>query len=137
MTADERACVIEAYRDFGNWARHYSTVRMTLATIFIPVSLGIMQFRWGNPDLASGLIILLMVLLGAILFMFFTKMTYQRAKEQIEAFNSLIENANPPLSRIDTKTFTPWRLDGYPAALIYLVIHGVIEAFWLWPLLKC
>jgi hypothetical protein len=68
------------YQENGNWARHYSTVRMSVSTFLIPVSLGVASFRWQPPAPPP---ISLLALSGVVwcsavvLFVLFTRLTYQ------------------------------------------------------------
>lgn len=38
------------YTEVGNWARHNSTVRMTVTPFLILVSLGVMSYKWDARD---------------------------------------------------------------------------------------
>ena len=67
------------FRENGNWARHYSTVRMTTTTVLVSLSIGILSFKWNPPakpeptfvNLAGG------VWIAALcLFLVFTRYTY-------------------------------------------------------------
>jgi len=67
------------FQENGSWARHYSTVRMTTTTFLVPVSLGILSFKWNGPQhpqirfiALSGVVWVLAVLL----FLLFTRLTY-------------------------------------------------------------
>lgn len=67
------------FQENGNWARHYRTIRMAITTFLVPVSLGILGFKW-NPPLhpqitfiaLSGIVWISTVLL----FLVFTRLTY-------------------------------------------------------------
>ena len=37
--------MFEIYKDFEDWARHYSTVRMTVATFFITAAFTVLHLR--------------------------------------------------------------------------------------------
>ena len=68
------------YQENGNWARHYSTVRMSVSTFLIPVSLGVASFRWQPPapPPISFLALSGVVWCSAVLlFVLFTRLTYQ------------------------------------------------------------
>jgi succinate dehydrogenase hydrophobic anchor subunit len=67
------------FAENGNWARHYSTVRMTTTTFLVSLSIGILSFKWNPPakpevtfsNLAGG------VWIAALcLFLTFTRYTY-------------------------------------------------------------
>lgn len=63
----------------GNWARHYSTVRMTTTTFLVSLSIGILSFKW-NPPTKPELIFLNLVggvwIAALCLFLAFTRYTY-------------------------------------------------------------
>jgi hypothetical protein len=63
----------------GNWARHYSTVRMTTTTLLVSLSIGILSFKWNPPakpeltflNLTGGIWIV-----AICLFLAFTRYTF-------------------------------------------------------------
>ncbi|MGI9087482.1 MAG: hypothetical protein ACR2HH_07060 [Chthoniobacterales bacterium] len=68
------------YQENGNWARHYSTVRMTVTTFLIPVSLGVLAFKWTPPTHPPINFLALsdVVWMAAVfLFVLFTRLTYE------------------------------------------------------------
>ena len=82
----------------GNWARHYSTVRMTTTTLLVSLSIGILSFRWSPPakpeptflNLAGG------VWIAALcLFLAFTRYTYGEMERARLRRRALPEGANP------------------------------------------
>ncbi|MGH7938559.1 MAG: hypothetical protein ACRD5Z_02205, partial [Bryobacteraceae bacterium] len=76
------------YQENGSWARHYSTVRVTVATFLVPVSLGILAFSWKPPQHPPLIFVALsgvMWSIAVILFLSFTRQTYgemERAREK-------------------------------------------------------
>ena len=81
----------------GNWARHYSTVRMTTTTFLVSLSIGILSFKWNPParpeptflNLAGG------VWIGALcLFLAFTRYTYGEMERARLRRRALPEGAN-------------------------------------------
>ena len=82
----------------GNWARHYSTVRMTTTTILVSLSIGILSFKWDPPakpaltflNLAGG------VWIAALcLFLTFTRYTYGEMERARLRRQALPEGAKP------------------------------------------
>ena len=83
QVADETAEHIQNRRvrfaENGNWARHYSTVRMTTMTFLASLSIGILSFKWNPPtkpeltflNLAGGVWVA-----AFCLFLVFTRYTY-------------------------------------------------------------
>jgi uncharacterized integral membrane protein len=70
------------FQEYGNWARHYSTVRMTVTTFLVSLSVGILSFKWDPNDgppadlfinLSGGVWIV-----ALCLFLIFTHHTYRQ-----------------------------------------------------------
>ena len=76
------------YQENGSWARHYSTVRMTVATFLVPVSLGILAFNWKpplHPPISFVALSGVMWSIAVVLFLSFTRLTYaemEKAREK-------------------------------------------------------
>jgi hypothetical protein len=63
----------------GNWARYYSTVRMTTTTLLASLSIGILTFKWnppGKPELAFLNLAGGVWIVAICLFLAFTRYTY-------------------------------------------------------------
>jgi hypothetical protein len=68
------------FQENGNWARHYSTVRMTTTTFLVGVSLGILSFRWpaaAHPPISFVALSGIVWIIAVSLFLVFTRLTYQ------------------------------------------------------------
>jgi hypothetical protein len=82
----------------GNWARHYSTVRMMTTTFLASLSIGILSFKWDPPakpeltflNLTGGLWI---AALG--LFLTFTRYTYSEMERARLRRQALPEGTKP------------------------------------------
>ncbi len=82
----------------GNWARHYSTVRMTTTTVLVSLSIGILSFKWNPPakpaltflNLAGGVWIV-----ALCLFLAFTRYTYAEMERARVRRRGLPEGATP------------------------------------------
>jgi hypothetical protein len=48
--AETRTVLLQEYGDHGNWARHYSTIRLTLGTFFITAATGMITVRLDRPQ---------------------------------------------------------------------------------------
>lgn len=79
------------YNEHGQWARHYSTVRMTVGTFFLGVALVTVQFRWEQMDIFALLGVILAVGFGLGVFYFFSKQTLLSLNSQLKVANSLME----------------------------------------------
>jgi hypothetical protein len=86
------------FRENGNWARHYSTVRMTTTTALVSLSIGILSFKLNPPakpeptfvNLAGG------VWIAALcLFLVFTRYTYGEMERARLRRRALPEGAKP------------------------------------------
>jgi hypothetical protein len=76
------------YQENGSWARHYSTVRMTVATFLVPVSIGILAFNWKpplHPPISFVALSGVLWSIAVVLFLTFTRLTYgemEKAREK-------------------------------------------------------
>ncbi len=91
------------FAEHGNWARHYSTVRMTVTTFLVSLSIGILSFKWeptkGQPnlkfiDLAAGVWVA-----ALFLFLIFTHHTYREMANARRLRRLLPSGDNKPSSR--------------------------------------
>lgn len=121
------AIKLEFYKDRGQWARHYSTVRLTLGTFFVTLSVGILHFRWNTPELKVGIGAFIICALGAFLFSAFSKATFDEMKGQMEIVNFLQPDAGIDLNKYDWKK----RFIGLPIAIIFLVLFAIVDGWWV------
>ena len=80
---DQQAILAE-YKDHGDWARHYSTVRMTVGTFFVTASTALIYARWGNPSSSLIAITASLFGIGVLVFGYFTYLTFDRMKAQLK-----------------------------------------------------
>jgi hypothetical protein len=140
-----KGALFDEYKEFGQWARHYSAVRLTLATFFVTLSFGTIQFRWDKPDLAIGIIALVIFGLGFCLFLFFSNLTFDRMRKQMEAYNKYLESTVKSVDdkvlkeREEPKTIENLSVrkapDGLTAAIAVLLVFVAYDIFWLLPVL--
>ena len=84
------------FAENGNWARHYSTVRMTTTTFLASLSVGILSFKWNPPakfdvtfsNLAGGIWIA-----ALCLFLAFSHYTYREMERARRRRRALPEGA--------------------------------------------
>ncbi len=120
------------YDELGNWGRHYSTVRMTLATFFSTLSFGLIQFRWDKPSLGIAAVAFFFAVFGALLFCHFTRLTYNRTKSQRNAYNEMLTAASKPTVEIAPDNFNPWKTtDGYWAGIVFIVVFLAFDIMWV------
>lgn len=77
---DQQVNLRTRFQENGNWARHYSTVRMTTTTFLVGVSLGILSFRWpatAHPRIPFIALSGIVWMLAVALFLVFTRLTYR------------------------------------------------------------
>jgi hypothetical protein len=76
------------YQEAGQWARHYSTVRMTVLTFAITTCTAIVAWKWqstGPKELETIAIpVGVMWTAGVLIFWVFTKNTYRQVRRQME-----------------------------------------------------
>lgn len=74
------------YQEAGQWARHYSTVRMTIGTFSVTACATIIGLKWN--ELASNEYVwngpICLWLLSALIFMAFTYQTFDRLNSQMK-----------------------------------------------------
>jgi hypothetical protein len=117
----------EHYKEHGQWARHYSTVRMTLGTFFLTFAFGILQFRWDKPETEVAIIAGGVFLLGLVVFLLFSLATFNEMNNQLKIVNAYRKSLNTstvPLYGRNT-------LSGWPLAILFLLLFGfVVCKFW-------
>ena len=74
--------VLAVSKDFGDWARHYSTVRLTLGTFFMTAGFVILSLWKEERSYDVAIWTLGLVVFGAFLFSIFTYLTYRRMNQQ-------------------------------------------------------
>jgi hypothetical protein len=132
-----RFVLVEKYRDLGLWGRHYSTVRMMLATFFATLSFAMIKIQWDTPDLATASVALITAGFGALLFSRFTKLSYSRARSQRETYNELLRLSGRAEAVIDTTKFNPWnQADGYRAAIAFVIVFFLFDVWWIFPIIR-
>jgi len=80
---DTTRALLGEYGEHGAWARHYSTVRMTLGTFFLTASIGIIFQRWDKSfDWRTVGLAACALLTGIALFLLFSWLTYRSMNRQ-------------------------------------------------------
>jgi len=82
---------IEYYSEIGNWARHNSTVRMTVTPFLITVSLSVMAFKWNDKRPIFIIISAAIWGLAMLLLWYFTKLTV-RAEVYLKTLETSLRN---------------------------------------------
>jgi hypothetical protein len=87
--------------DAGEWARHYSIVRMTVATFVITTCIAILALKWGGPSADSFqqkhiiIAVSILWLLGAFIFWTFTYHTMREFDRQLKRLPDLPDTIPP------------------------------------------
>jgi hypothetical protein len=135
-----RTELLEFYKSFGEWARHYSTVRMTVGTFFVTLSFTILHLRWDKPDLFMAASALAAFVVGLSVFVYFSNATFKRMNDQIRIFDSFLRQyTTDKIARVERtqKPFRTWtQLSGAPLAALFFLIFLVVDLVWVWPVLK-
>ena len=97
--ADTRAVLLQEYSDRGQWARHYSAVRMTLGTFFITAATGVITLRWDSPQLAIAVFAGVVFLIGVFLFVVFSHWTFREMNGQFKIVDSYRQKLGAPPMR--------------------------------------
>ena len=130
--ADIRTVLLQEFGDHGQWARHYSTVRMTLGTFFITAATGMITLRWDKPQVAIAVAAAVIFGFGVLLFMIFSAFTFHEMNKQFDIADSyhsklgghkLDANKRPQLWK-PTGT-------GFPIALLFVVAFLSFDLWWL------
>lgn len=128
--ADTRSVLLQEYGDRGQWARHYSTVRMTLGTFFITAATGVITVRWDTPQLAIAVIAGVIFAIGMLLFMTFSALTFREMNAQYEIVDSYRDQLLTPRGE-KMKKVELWKWGtGLPIALLFLVAFASFDAWW-------
>jgi hypothetical protein len=91
------------YDDAGEWARHYSTVRMTVATFALTTCVAIIALKGDESSLTPeekiymGNSVVILWLLGAVIFYVFSYLSYKQSNRQRKYRKDL------PTTMIDSK----------------------------------
>ena len=127
FTPETRDLHIAHYNDHGNWARHYSTVRMTVGTFFLTSSFAILGLQWKSPDRALGLFVAIYITVGWIMFLGFSHLTFRKLRQQREMAKEArialgITKDNPE------DIGTPW--SGWPLGTLLFLMLLFLDAYW-------
>ncbi len=127
-----------AYAEAGAWARHFSTVRMTVTPFLIGISLGVTSFSWEKSGAAAGLMGLAVVVWGVMLcLMYFFTAAMQRRwhHQQVDEFalqlsDVLADVQRKPRPTAPSPLETPSKDNAWLATLVLSVLFGLAQAYW-------
>jgi hypothetical protein len=126
---DTRNVLAEEYKDHGAWARHYSTVRMTLGTFFLGAAIGIIYLRWDKPESRTAGLAGIILGIGILLFLRFSWLTFNEMNQQrkiVEAYRTALlksEHTLEPLPQF-------WKWDAAYLCLIFAFLFVAFELWW-------
>lgn len=130
--ADIRSVLLQAYSDRGEWARHYSAVRMTLGTFFITAAAGVLTLRWDMPQWAIAAAAGGVFLVGVILFMVFSHFTFDEMNGQLDIVDSYHKALGaPPIDPSKRSGLWKWCGTGLPIAILFIVAFLAFGGWWL------
>ncbi|MGA2038814.1 MAG: hypothetical protein ABSH42_06010 [Bryobacteraceae bacterium] len=129
--ADTRSVLLQEYADHGNWARHYSAVRMTLGTFFLTAATGMITLRWDKPQPAVAVAAGAILSIGVLLFLVFSRLTFDEMNKQrtiVDSYRDKLRTGNmkvtPKLHLWKTRT-------GLPIAVLFVVAFASFDLWWL------
>ena len=139
-----KGMITEQYRELGNWARHYSVVRMTIGTFFVTTSFALVNFRWERPDPLLAVFIFLFFATGCAIFLWFSHLTFARMRKQIELLNiyrravipadskgAVSEPLKHQMRPLSTSRYKLWStFDGGWIAVIVTLLFAVFLLIW-------
>jgi hypothetical protein len=129
--SDKQRMQREEYRDLGKFARHFSTVRMTLATTFIGLSLAVLQLQWEKPERSVQVFALSVWGVGALLFSLFSYETFKAERRQREVEGAFLNDAPADVKK-KTRWLHFWRNpSGLPAVIVLTGAFWVLTNWWV------
>jgi hypothetical protein len=129
--AETRTVLLQEYGDHGNWARHYSTVRVTLGTFFVTAATGMITLRWDNPQLAVALAAGGVLLIGVVLFMIFSYFTFYHMTEQLNIVDSYTAKLKAGSAAAKKPRLWDWRGTALPIAVFFVFAFAAFDVWWL------
>jgi len=129
--ADTRSVLLQEYSDHGNWARHYSAVRMTLGTFFLTAATGMITLRWDKPQPAVAVVAGAVLGIGVFLFMVFSGLTFDEMNKQravVDSYRDKLKTGNMEV----TRKLSLWKWGtGLPLAIVFVVAFTTFDFWWL------
>ena len=127
--ADTRSVLLQEYGDHGNWARHYSTVRVTLGTFFVTAATGMITLHWDSPQPAVAVTAALVLLIGVVLFMVFSYYTFDHMTEQLQIVDSYMAKLGTGTAVTKKPKLWGWGT-GLPIAIFFVIVFGLFDGWW-------
>ncbi|MGD0050087.1 MAG: hypothetical protein ABSE42_24080 [Bryobacteraceae bacterium] len=128
--AEIRTVLLQEYGDHGNWARHYSTIRLTLGTFFITAATGMITVRWDRPQTAIAVSAGVVLLIGVFLFMVFSYFTFDHMTEQLKIVDSYTAKLGTGTAVTKKPKLWGWGT-GLPIAVFFVIVFGLFDGWWL------
>ena len=133
------------YSEAGEWARHFSNVRMTVTPVLMGLSLAIMQFALtvdtvGDNEETIAMLSSLILWIAAISILFtFTRSTLRAMQHWVHIQSLLFRGTETWLDRKDVLLFEKGvsLLKDFPAwlGLILTLLYGAAWGSWAWDAL--
>jgi hypothetical protein len=130
--ADVRTVLLQEYGDHGHWARHYSTVRMTLGTFFITAATGMITFRWDTPQEVIAVTAGAIFGIGVILFMIFSFFTFKEMNSQFDIADLYRTKLDgEAISAKDRPRLFKMTGTALPIAVLFVIVFVSFDLYWL------
>lgn len=112
-----------AYTEFGQWARHYSTIRATLTATLVTISVALLYYGVDKQIKPLWVLSIVVCVLAITLLLAFTRATWKRMEDQFEAARILGILGSE-------KKLRPWyRDEGLWAGAAFLAVY---LGCWFW-----
>jgi hypothetical protein len=128
--ADTRNVLADEYKEHGAWARHYSSVRMTLGTFFLSAATGVIYLRWDKPELRTAVLAAVILFIGVILFLGFSWLTFRAMNRQrriVAAYRTALGKAD----KAPKSLAVLWRWDVGYLCILFVVSFLAFDLWWL------
>jgi len=100
-----REFVRTRYNETGNWSRHYSSVRATIATFFMTANVALLGALWKSPSTRIAFFLTTFFLLGMVLYVVFSRKTSAAMSEQKRLERDLLNGSQQPTPAARSRFF--------------------------------
>jgi hypothetical protein len=104
---------------------------MTLGTFFLSAATGVIYLRWDRPECMLGALALLILAIGAFLFLSFSWLTFRATNRQLRIV-AAYRTALGSQARAPAQQAEFWRWDGAYLCFILVFLFLLFEAWWMW-----
>ena len=128
---ETRSVLVEEYRDHGAWARHYSTVRMTIGTFFLSAATGIIYLRWDKPEYRTAVLAAIILGIGVVLFLRFSWLTFKEMNSQRRIVSAYRTSLGKKEEETPKALAQFWKWDAAYICIAVVLFFAAFDLFWL------